>query len=88
MHEFHLIADLMKRIEGVAAKQKARKVVGVEVWLGALSHFSEEHFREHFEQASRGTTAEGAKLKMELSRDERHPDAQGVILKNVKLEVK
>ena len=40
------------------------------VRLGALSHFTPEHFREHFEDASRGTIAEGAEVDAVV--DERH----------------
>lgn len=86
MHEYHLMADLMKKIEAVAAKQRAKKVVALKVWLGALSHFSKEHFQEHFDQASKGTLAEGARLEIELSDDFSHPQAQGVLLKSVEVK--
>ena len=47
----------------------------VTVQLGALSHFTPEHFREHFEDATRGTLAEGADVDAEL--DERHHAPRG-----------
>lgn len=86
MHEYHLMLDLMKKIEAVAAKQRAKKVVRLTVWLGALSHFSKEHFQEHFDQAAKGTLAEGARLELELSDDFSHPQAQGVLLKSVEVK--
>ncbi len=87
MHEASLINALMRRVTDVAAEQGGTRVVGLDVWLGALSHFSPEHFREHFEEASRGTLAEGADLRMTLSDDIAHRDAQSVVLESVEVEV-
>ena len=86
MHEASLINDLMRRVGDVAASKGATRVVGVDVWLGALSHFSPEHFREHFEESSRGTRAEGAELRVVLSEDIAHRDAQSVMLQSVEVE--
>ena len=86
MHEASLINDLMRRVGDVAAAKGASRVVGLDVWLGALSHFSPEHFREHFDEASRGTLAEGAELRVVLSDDIGHRDAQSVMLQSVELE--
>jgi hydrogenase nickel incorporation protein HypA/HybF len=60
MHEFSLINDLMRKIAAIAHKQSARRVVGVKMTLGALSHISPDHFREHFEAAATGTIAQDA----------------------------
>ena len=54
MHEATLMKGLMRRIEEIARDQEAVRVVGVSVWLGALSHMSPGHFAEHFEEAVRG----------------------------------
>ena len=86
MHEAHLMRDLMHRIETVAREQNARRVSGVRVWLGALSHFSVEHFREHFEDAAQGTIAAGARVEATLSDDIRHPEAGGVVLESIEVE--
>jgi hydrogenase nickel incorporation protein HypA/HybF len=67
----------------VAAEQGASRVVAVQVWLGALSHLSDEHFREHFTVESQGTCAEGAAVTVEVSADLGDPNAQGVILQSV-----
>ena len=53
----------MRRIDEIAKAERARRIVGVSVRLGALSHMSAEHFCEHFERASDGTLAEGARLR-------------------------
>jgi hydrogenase nickel incorporation protein HypA/HybF len=57
------------------------------VRLGALSHFTEEHFREHFVDASRGTLAEGAVADAVLASDLDDPRATGVVLESVEVEV-
>lgn len=59
----------------------------IRVRLGALSHFTPEHFREHFEDASRGTLAERAEVETELRTDPTEPDAQGIVLESVELEL-
>ena len=56
------------------------------VRLGALSHFTVEHFREHFEDASRGTLAEGAEIDAELRTDPTEAEAQGVVLESIDVE--
>jgi hydrogenase nickel incorporation protein HypA/HybF len=83
MHEFSLMADLLRKIEQVAADNGASRVVKVRVWLGALSHITPEHFREHFEDGVRGTLADGAELEVETSDDESHPEAQQILLKSL-----
>ncbi|WP_374575566.1 hydrogenase maturation nickel metallochaperone HypA [Phenylobacterium sp.] len=86
MHEASLMKGLMRRIEEIAAAQDARRVTGVSVWLGALSHFSVDHFAEHFEEASAGTIAEGARLEATLSDDISDPNAQDVMLRSIEVE--
>ncbi len=85
MHEFTLMADLLKKIEAIAEENNADRVLGVKVRLGALSHISASHFREHFEHAIRDTVAEGAELEVETSDDESDPRAQDILLKSVEL---
>ncbi len=60
MHEQALMRDLMTRILGIADSEGATAVTKVSVRLGALSHFTPEHFQEHFHDSSQGTIAEGA----------------------------
>ena len=87
MHERALMTDLMREIEAVARADGAARVTRVSVRLGALSHFTEEHFREHFVDASRGTLAEGAAVDAVLQDDLEDPRATGVVLESVELEV-
>jgi hydrogenase nickel incorporation protein HypA/HybF len=87
MHERALMKDLMGEIEGVARVDGATRVTRVSVRLGALSHFTEDHFREHFVDASRGTLAEGAVVDAVLEDDLEDPRATGVVLQSVEVEV-
>lgn len=87
MHETGLVRDMVHRIEAAARSAGAERVSGARVWLGALSHLSAAHFREHFTAAAQGTLAEGAILAFEVSDDANHPEAQGVIIKSIDLEV-
>ncbi len=87
MHEASLMTNLMRRIDEIALAERARRVAGISVWLGALSHMSAEHFAAHFARAAAGTLAEGARLDIRVSSDPSHANAQDVLLENVELEV-
>lgn len=86
MHEASLMAGLMRQVDSIARMQHAKKVVGVKVKLGALSHMSPEHFRGHFEVASRGTVAQGATLAIEVLADMSDPHAQEILLESIEVE--
>jgi hydrogenase nickel incorporation protein HypA/HybF len=86
MHEHGLINDLMRRIARAAETEKAERVVAVSIWLGALSHMSPEHFREHFSRASAGSVAEGARLDIAASDDIHDSAAADVLLKGIEVE--
>ncbi len=87
MHERALMKDVMRKIEEVALSGGATRVTCVSVRLGALSHLTPEHFREHFEDASRGTIAEGAEIDAILDVDIADPRARDVVLESVEVEV-
>lgn len=87
MHEQALMNDLMSKIESEARSEGARHVTRIRVRLGALSHFTEDHFREHFADASRGTVAEGAAVETELAVDPTEEHAQSVVLESIELEL-
>ena len=86
MHEFSLMNSLMNRIYDVASENGAKRVVSLNVRLGALSHMSPDHFREHFEEAAKGGLAENATLSVELDPDENSPTAQDILLESVEVE--
>lgn len=85
MHEFSLLADLIKKINQILDAEKAERVLRVSVKIGALAHISGQHFREHFEHAVIGTPLAGATLMIEESTDEMDPDAQSIVLKSVEV---
>ena len=78
--------DLMKKIVSVAHENGGVRVVRITVRLGALSHFTPEHFREHFADASRGTLADGAEVDAVLKGDVHAPTADGVVLESIEVE--
>ena len=79
--------DLMAKVESEATAAGATRVTRVRVRLGALSHFTEAHFRVHFEDAARGGIAEGAEVETELRVDPTEPEAQGIVLDEIDVEV-
>ena len=85
MHEFSLIKDLIRKIISIAHEQRASKVVAVTVKLGALSHISPDHFREHFNHATRGTVAEEARLNINIVNNMNDPTVQEVLLENIEV---
>jgi hydrogenase nickel incorporation protein HypA/HybF len=87
MHERALMTDLIREIESVARADGATRVTRVSVRLGALSHFTEEHFREHFVDAAHGTLAEGATADAFLADDLDDPRAAGVVLESIEVEL-
>lgn len=87
MHERALMRDVMSRIEEIARDEGATRITRVDVRLGALSHFTADHFREHFEDASRGTVAEGALVVATLVDDTRDAHASDVVVESVEVEV-
>ena len=86
MHERALMRDVMRKIDEVARAGGAARVTRVGVRLGALSHFSAEHFREHFVDAARGTIAEGATIDAVLDTDIADSRARDVVVESVEVE--
>jgi hydrogenase nickel incorporation protein HypA/HybF len=79
--------DLMRTIESQARAEGALRVTRIRVRLGALSHFTPAHFREHFADASRGTVAEGADVETDVRTDPTDAEAQGVVLESIDIEL-
>lgn len=85
MHEFSLIASLLRQVVTLAQTAGAQRILGVTVRLGALSHLSADHFHEHFRQAALGTPAEGAQLDVVECTDLTAPHAQEVVLESLEI---
>ena len=86
MHEASLMADLIHKITTLAEAQQASKVIGVHITLGALSHMSPDHLREHFARAAQGTVAEGAQLDIDQRTDITEPLALDIRLDSIEVE--
>jgi hydrogenase nickel incorporation protein HypA/HybF len=86
MHEAALMTHLICQIQQIAETAKARRVVSVSVWIGALSHMSAAHFTEHFEQTATDTCAQGARLSITVSTDLTHEHAQDLVLQDIEVE--
>jgi hydrogenase nickel incorporation protein HypA/HybF len=85
VHDRALMGDLVRKVLDVAAAERATRVTRIRVRLGALSHFTPEHFREHWGDAARGTLAEGSRVEATMDRDAGAEAAQGVVLESVEL---
>lgn len=83
MHEHSLMNNLINQILLLAEKEHAAKVTKVSVKLGALSHMSVEHFKEHFEISANGTIAENAAIDAEESDDVNDSNAHAILLKSI-----
>jgi hydrogenase nickel incorporation protein HypA/HybF len=87
MHEQALMNDVMREIEEVARFGHATRVTRITVRLGSLSHFTPEHFRQHFADASRGTIAEDAAVDAMLDEDIADSRARDVVVESVEIEI-
>lgn len=85
MHELSLMKDLLEKMHQIARENQPKTLQSVTVVLGALSHISAEHFREHFQQAVAGGELEGVALEVECDTDIHAPSAQDILLKSVEL---
>jgi len=86
MHDRAVMTDLIRHILQAAAEERARAVTGISVRLGALSHMTPDHFREHFAEAAAGTIAAGAAITATVSTDIHDPQAMGVLLEGIEVE--
>jgi len=86
MHEASLASDLVRQVQNVAQAQNVYRVLAVRLKVGPLSHISEEHLREHFALASRGTVAHGARLVMETMSGAMGSEAQSLVLDSLEVE--
>lgn len=85
MHERALMDDLVRKVLAVADAEGATRVVRIRVRLGALSHFTPEHFREHWIDVTRGTAAEGSEVDATPDTELAGEAAQGVLLESVEV---
>jgi hydrogenase nickel incorporation protein HypA/HybF len=86
MHEAGLVKDLIRKVDAMVVSQGGKRAKTVKVRIGALSHLSGEHLREHFESAAQQTHAAGANLEWEMVEDLSDPHAQDIMLESLEIE--
>ena len=64
MHELGIVEEMLKVALGYAAKSHAERITAFNVEMSAAADESEESFRFHFENLTRGTMAEGARVEI------------------------
>jgi hydrogenase nickel incorporation protein HypA/HybF len=85
VHESSLVASLCARAEAVARAEGAERVTGLSVRLGALSHLSSDHLRDHLRRAGAGSILEGARIEVTVDPDTSAPGAQDVELLSIEV---
>lgn len=83
MHETKLMQHLIAEIDRIAQSSGVQRVASARFRIGPLSHFTEQHFIEHFIEAARGHYAEGARLECVMGEDITHHEATEVILESL-----
>jgi hydrogenase nickel incorporation protein HypA/HybF len=81
VHDSSIINSLLRKIAAISDSHEAASVTGIRVRLGATSHMDEAHFREHWEESTRGSVLADVEVAVETS-----PEPFGVMLVDVDLE--
>jgi hydrogenase nickel incorporation protein HypA/HybF len=85
MHELSLVASLCARAEAAARIDGAARVTGISVRLGALSHLSPDHLRDHLQRAAAGSILDGARVDVTIDPDPSAPGAQDIELLSIEV---
>jgi hydrogenase nickel incorporation protein HypA/HybF len=64
MHEFKLVADVLKNVLAVAEDNQAKKVLAVRLQVGEHCHARPDDVEFLFKQAARGSMAEDARMEI------------------------
>ena len=65
MHELPITEGILKIVLKHAETNNVRQVVAIRLQIGKLSDLQDEWIQRYFDYLSKGTLAEGAKLKIE-----------------------
>jgi hydrogenase nickel incorporation protein HypA/HybF len=65
MHELPITESILKIVLKHAEANNVRQVVSIHLQIGKLSDLEDEWIQRYFDYLSKGTAAEGAKLKIE-----------------------
>ncbi|HEV2166281.1 MAG TPA: hydrogenase maturation nickel metallochaperone HypA [Thermoplasmata archaeon] len=83
MHEEALFRDLRRELGAIARRERVERITRVALWVGALSHVSEQTVRDRWAAAVEGTPAEHARLEVVASSDLHDPRAGGILITQV-----
>ncbi len=67
MHELSVTNSILGIVLKHAESNNVQRVVSIKLSIGALSDLEEEWLQRYFDHLSRGTVAEGAKLRIQRS---------------------
>jgi hydrogenase nickel incorporation protein HypA/HybF len=65
MHELPITESILKIVLTYAEKNDVRQVMAINLQVGRLSDLEDEWIQRYFDYLSKGTVAQGAKLKIE-----------------------
>jgi hydrogenase nickel incorporation protein HypA/HybF len=65
MHELPVMQSILSIVVRHAAMHQVKKVHAISLIVGALSDLEDEWMQRYFDYVSKGTVAEGARLKIE-----------------------
>lgn len=81
-----MLQDVVRKAKDVAQREGAARVTRVRLWVGARSHLGGPELEARWADAVRGTNLSGAEVEIELSRDERDPNAEHVMLRSLDID--
>jgi len=86
VHEMTTVRALCTQALEAANASGAAKVTAVNLKIGALSHLSAGHLREHFVAAAADSILEGARLDISIDEDASAVHAQEIELVSLEVE--
>jgi hydrogenase nickel incorporation protein HypA/HybF len=86
MHEYHIVEDVIKQILAKARASNASRVTRVRLVMSEMSGLKEAPVRSYFENLSRGTLLEGAKLVIKLARGIPANPGKGIYIDNIEID--
>jgi hydrogenase nickel incorporation protein HypA/HybF len=87
MHEHTLVKSLYRQLDALCRAEGGTRITRVEITLGAFSHISADHFREHFMHESHETLAHGAELVVHENPDIHHPHASEIVIDAIEVDI-
>lgn len=86
MHEQALFEDLRRELDRLLEREGRPKVLRVRLWVGALSHLTEEALRTEWKDHFASGPLSGASLEVRCSHDLDDPRARSVVLESLDVD--